>query len=145
MPTIQLLNIRCPSLNNIYRRKRNGKVYKSSPHRELERDVKSLLKDMELTYFDKENIKMSVIFLLKGKRNPDCDNLCKSLLDLLQGSIYKNDKQITELHLYKFINCDQDKILIEYDDIAQDNILTQIKNIIENSVQVGERLEDAPA
>lgn len=33
---------------------------------------------------------------------PDCDNICKNLLDSLNGVAYKDDKQIVEVHIKKF-------------------------------------------
>lgn len=32
---------------------------------------------------------------------PDCDNIAKTILDALNGIAYKDDSQITELHVYK--------------------------------------------
>lgn len=33
---------------------------------------------------------------------PDCDNICKNLLDSLNGVAYKDDKQIVDVHIKKF-------------------------------------------
>ena len=43
--------------------------------------------------------------LLNGHNNydkkPDCDNLAKIILDSLNGIAYKDDSQVTALHIYK--------------------------------------------
>ena len=43
--------------------------------------------------------------LLNGHNNydkkPDCDNLAKIVLDALNGIAYKDDSQVTSLHIYK--------------------------------------------
>ena len=42
---------------------------------------------------------MYVFFPSKAKS--DLDNVCKATLDSLTGVLWKDDKQITELHVYK--------------------------------------------
>lgn len=108
-----LKGIRPVSLNNIYRRKRNGKVYKTSPHRNLEEKVREMLKDSKIECLDCK-IKMSIRYELKGMRNIDLDNCSKSLLDILQGIIIDNDNKIFDLHLTKTLGCEENKIIIDY-------------------------------
>ena len=54
--------------------------------------------------------------LLEGERNydkkPDCDNLAKIILDSLNGIAYKDDSQVTELHIIKEYGI-QPKVIVE--------------------------------
>ena len=54
--------------------------------------------------------------LLRGHNNydkkPDCDNLAKIILDSLNGIAYKDDSQVTALHIYKEYGT-QPKVIVE--------------------------------
>ena len=48
--------------------------------------------------------------MLNGKactKKPDCDNLIKSILDSLNGVAYKDDSQVTDVHIKKRYNRDE--------------------------------------
>lgn len=51
---------------------------------------------------------------LDGKpmmQKPDCDNAAKAILDALNGLVYNDDKQVTELHVTKTYST-EDKIVV---------------------------------
>lgn len=58
--------------------------------------------------------------LLRGKHNydkkPDCDNLAKIVLDSLNGLAYRDDSQVTVLHIAKEYGT-QPKVIIELKEI----------------------------
>lgn len=58
--------------------------------------------------------------LLKGHHNydkkPDCDNLAKIILDALNGIAYKDDSQVTLLHIAKEYGT-QPKVIVELKEI----------------------------
>jgi Holliday junction resolvase RusA-like endonuclease len=65
-------------------------------------------------------IKLKIIFSIKGdKKNinlphqctPDIDNLLKTILDSLNGLIYKDDKQVYEIECKKIISCENNVYL----------------------------------
>jgi Holliday junction resolvase RusA-like endonuclease len=55
---------------------------------------------------------LDVTFEMSDKRSRDLDNLLKSLLDSLEGRVFKNDKDIFEINCRKFNNCDEFKTII---------------------------------
>lgn len=57
-------------------------------------------------------IEISCVFAFKGGKIGDIDNLCKTVLDGLQGACYFNDSQVKELSA-SIIVSDEDYILIE--------------------------------
>lgn len=46
-------------------------------------------------------IKVELQVYFKTKASSDIDNVCKAVLDSLTGVIWKDDRQIQELHAYK--------------------------------------------
>jgi Holliday junction resolvase RusA-like endonuclease len=119
---IILENMRATSVNNIYRRTRNGKVFKSSPHKNFCEGIKEFIKEKDIECCDKD-MKVSIEFYMKGKRRSDIDNMCKSLIDALQGVCWTNDNLITELNLKRFINQKENKILVGYEELCCPTII----------------------
>lgn len=44
------------------------------------------------------DVRITLAFLRTGARRADLDNLCKAVIDGLNGIAYDDDKQVTELH-----------------------------------------------
>ncbi len=116
MYSLVLNGFRATSVNNIYRRTRNGKVYKTSPHKKFCEKINEFAIDKDI-YCSEKELKIIIKFYLKGKRLIDLDNMLKSLIDSLQGICFLNDSQICELHLYRHIQQPENKIEIEYCDL----------------------------
>lgn len=56
---------------------------------------------------------MELTFRRKNKRRVDIDNLCKSIMDALQGIVYEDDKQVTGLAATVEYQCDEPGVDIE--------------------------------
>lgn len=84
-----------PLVNRYYRRGRNV-TYLSKEGREFKKAVAELL-DMNPTH---EPVKVSITVYRKRKVG-DVDGYAKACLDAMQGLVYDDDKQVTELHLYR--------------------------------------------
>ena len=52
------------------------------------------------------DVAVNVIFYFPNKIKRDIDSHLKALLDSMSGIVYKDDSQITELHVYKYIDKD---------------------------------------
>ena len=78
-----------------------------------------MLKDIDLKCYECP-IKVKIVYEMKGKRRIDLDNCSKSLLDILQGKIMKDDCQIFDLHLTKVLGCADDCIHVEWEDITDE-------------------------
>lgn len=73
-------------------------------------------------------LKVSLIFVFPMKKKarawkptkPDCDNLAKSVLDALNGLMFKDDSQVVELHVQKFHGSqfEQPRAMISIEDAA---------------------------
>ena len=85
------------SVNAMYRGRRfltkEGKATKEAMAWEIKSQIRSL-KPYE------GDIAMNVVFYVPNLRS-DLDNLLKAFLDSLTGLLYKDDSQITELHIFK--------------------------------------------
>lgn len=46
------------------------------------------------------NCRATVTFYFRGTNMGDIDNLCKPVLDVIKGSLIRDDSQIKELHAY---------------------------------------------
>lgn len=123
MHCIILNGFRATSVNNIYRRTRNGKVFKSSPHKKFCEKINEYVIDKDIYCCEKE-LKLEIKFYLKGKRLIDLDNMLKSLIDSLQGVCFKNDNQICSLHVERYINQLENKIDIQYYEIDEEQFKT---------------------
>lgn len=90
------------------------------PHREL------MLGCIEATIIavfpiPKSYPKYKTTCLICGRYNydkkPDCDNLAKIILDALNGIAYKDDSQVTSLHINKEYGT-QPKVIVELKEIS---------------------------
>jgi len=60
-----------------------------------------------------DDVTVNVMFHFKDKRKKDIDSHLKVILDSMSGIVYKDDSQITEMHVYKEIGCDETKTVIQ--------------------------------
>lgn len=96
------------SLNTMYRGRRF-----------LTKDGKSTKEAMQYEFssaWDKEviegDVALNVIFYFPDNRKRDCDSHLKALLDSMSGIVYKDDSQITELHVYKIVDKDNPRTIV---------------------------------
>lgn len=59
-----------------------------------------------------DEVTLNVIFYMQNKRT-DIDNLLKGLLDCMTGIVYQDDRQITELHVYKEVDKSNPRTIIQ--------------------------------
>lgn len=94
-----------PNLNSMYRTNRRHNVYKSTKAKEFTQFFASTYQqDVLLT----GNLRLDIAFYIK--RDTDIDAKLKCLLDAMNNVIYKDDIQITELNLKKFVVKDKQDI-----------------------------------
>lgn len=90
-----------PAINRMYKTTRNGGFYKTPEAKAwIDEAYYSLIPYRQSHEMVNQPVKLSVDFYFK--RDRDIDSSLKSLLDLLQGRIYRNDSQIIELCVRKF-------------------------------------------
>ena len=60
--------------------------------------------------------KKNTLLFTPYDKKPDCDNLAKSILDALNGLVYKDDKQITYLSIEKLYG-EENKIEVDLEEL----------------------------
>lgn len=99
-----------PSMNALYRHAGHV-VYKTELARTWEKDAGILLSTQW-----KEKCKEGAVMLVVDlflKRDRDIDNSLKVLLDLMQGKVYENDKQINHLTIRKLEDKSDPRVVIQ--------------------------------
>jgi len=81
---------------------RQGRVFLTKKFKDFEKSVKEYAKAQYKGDILTCNIKMEIWTMFRNKVRPDAFNIPKSIADALQGTVYKNDKQITEGQVYVF-------------------------------------------
>jgi crossover junction endodeoxyribonuclease RusA len=89
-----------PTLNTMYPTNKQGRRYTSKRGVDFKKDVANLMLVLKPRRFTGE-LKVELRFF-RPKKIGDVDNLAKGVLDALKGHCYADDKQIIELHLYRF-------------------------------------------
>jgi crossover junction endodeoxyribonuclease RusA len=91
-----------------------GRVYTPSKTKTFEKMVKyfALAKGYKGMIKAGDLCKVKIDAYVKGRKRPDLDNIIKSVLDGLQGVVYKNDNQVISIIAKIFINSGEDKTLI---------------------------------
>ena len=65
---------------------------------------------------EQKDIKLSVRFFFKDNRR-DVDGCLKALLDSISGIVWKDDRQITELHVFKLKDKEHPRVELELIDV----------------------------
>lgn len=90
-----------------------GRVILSEQGRAFKKEMAERLQSIDNIRLLTGPVRVSVCFTFKDKRRRDIDNFLKATLDSFTGVLYKDDSQITELHVYKVIGAKKDNIHIE--------------------------------
>ena len=124
--------------------KRGVGVYTPKEIVEYEARIKNLLLDAKLTPF-KGALKVRATFVCSRPQStpkrmpyrlpkvtrPDLDNLLKSLLDGMEGTVYKNDNQVVEIQAVKALASlgEEPHILVEISRIKKDEVDQVLQHI----------------
>lgn len=114
-----------PTVNNVWRHTFKGgfvRVYTTKEGKEFTRRLSQKVpKSLFLPYLG--DLRAVIHLTFPTKRKCDVDNYNKVVLDALNGKVYNDDSQITELHVYKSYEKNKPKteILIERLDKGDDN------------------------
>lgn len=106
-----------PPSANRYWRMVNGRVLVSEAARVYKQVVWALAhqQDMQLvTGSVAINIRV-----YRAQKTGDIDNYLKVLLDALKGLAYQDDKQIVEIHAYRFDDKDDPRVLVTINEVTQ--------------------------
>ena len=99
------------SVNASYRVSKN-RVYKSKKMREFQKQMTDVFENYKSLKMLEGRLLVDITFEMADKRHRDLDNMLKSLLDSLEGRVFKNDNQIFEINAKKINDCDEFKTII---------------------------------
>ena len=85
------------SVNQLYR----GRRFLTQRGIDTKRDYHLQAKQQYCGALLEGPIKVELIVYFRSKATSDIDNVCKATLDSLTGVLWKDDRQIVELHAYK--------------------------------------------
>lgn len=104
------------STSHIYKttcRNRFASVYLSAEGKAIKESFAKQLKQQWKEEPLKGDVRLSIVFFHGDNRKRDIDNFTKGLLDSMNGIIFTDDNQITELYLRKEIDKGNPHVTIE--------------------------------
>jgi crossover junction endodeoxyribonuclease RusA len=101
-----------PSSNRYWRIGNHGRLYRSDAAEEYMDDCGLLARQQKFGEPIEGNVAISMKFY-RARKSGDLDNRIKVLLDALQGIAYADDKQVTELHAYRFDDAKNPRVEVE--------------------------------
>lgn len=101
-----------PSANRYWRIGSHGRLYVSEDAQSYKDDVALLARQQGLREPLEGDVAVMFRFFRKRKSG-DLDNKLKVLIDALKGIAYADDKQITELHAYRFDDPSNPRVEVE--------------------------------
>jgi len=111
--TEHILTLPIPPSVNRYWVYGGGRV-RTSPEAKIYKQAIRLLVPQQLI---KGRVALNVSVFRPAKRG-DLDNYLKALLDSLEGVLYENDSQITEIHAFRYDDKDNPRVeLVAYEDL----------------------------
>lgn len=84
------------SINRLYKGRKILTDFGRETKEAYAKEIAMYYKQKDL--IEKDDVELSIIFYFSSKR-PDIDGCLKALLDSMQGIVYKNDRQISDLHV----------------------------------------------
>ena len=98
-----------PSSNRYWRKTRDGRVYVSDEAKAYKEEV-----GLKTNRYAKLNGDLAfTATFYRPRKSGDLDNRIKILLDSLQGTIFADDKQIVEIHAYRFDDKENPRVELE--------------------------------
>lgn len=104
-----------PTLNRMYPTSRAGRRYLSADGKAYKETVGKMMQIMKPQYFTGA-LKIKLI-LFRPQKQGDIDNFSKAALDALKGHCYADDRQIVELHLYRFDDKNNPRVEVEISEV----------------------------
>jgi crossover junction endodeoxyribonuclease RusA len=88
--------------------------YITTRGREYKQKIEDILTEYMLDKKIKtENIRVSLEFYFNNRRKNDIDNYAKPILDFMSNIVYVDDRQIIDLHLKKFYDKSNPRLIIK--------------------------------
>lgn len=101
-----------PCSTNAAYRVSKSRVYKSKKLKDFEKQVEAIFEKHQSFEMLEGHLTLDVVFEIADRRSRDLDNMLKSLLDSLEGKVFKNDRDIFEINCRKINNCNMFKTII---------------------------------
>jgi endodeoxyribonuclease rusA len=105
------------SVNNIWRKTKNGVTYKTEKARTFEKLTRIEVLNQYRGKISTGALKVKIELFFATKHKRDIDNYNKQILDSLTGYIWEDDSQIEKLEVIKNIGSNENKIEVEIEEI----------------------------
>lgn len=106
-----------PALNNMYPTNKQGGRYLSQRGKDFKKAVSDLFYFQKVPCFEKD---LAVkIELYRPKRIGDIDGYQKPIFDSLKGHCFVDDRQIVEMHIFRFDDAKNPRVEIEIREITK--------------------------
>ena len=106
-----------PSANRMWRKGKYGQLYKTPVAKVYHQEVGWIVRASGMSVLDGD-IVVTMRFY-RARKSGDLDNRIKLLLDSLQGVAYHDDKQVIELHAFRFDDKDNPRIEVEIENESE--------------------------
>lgn len=101
-----------PALNATYKSGRGGKFYKSKDSKTAQDAIRWEIRSQYRGKLIEHNVAVEIVFYWKDKRR-DIDSGLKSLLDALTGIVWKDDRQVIDLHVWKEVDKENPRVELD--------------------------------
>jgi Holliday junction resolvase RusA-like endonuclease len=103
------------SKDNCKIRNKRGYYFLPAKYKQYEEDIQKQFNKQRPVGFQmyQNAVSMRVWVYFEDNRCLDLQNAPKSIFDALNGLLYKDDKQVSELHIFKCFDKEQPRIVIE--------------------------------
>ncbi len=111
-----------PSTNDLYRSVVKGNrafPIKTARYREYEGEVRRLFAEQRKEPYAAGQLVAVTVHVYRPQRSGDLDGRLKSLLDVLQGVAYVDDKQVIEIHAFRHDDKVNPRVTVEVWDVAE--------------------------
>lgn len=90
-----------------------GKIFLSKIYRETKEAIQWEIKSQYKGEPQEGEVTLNIMFYYGDKRKRDIDAYLKILLDAMSGIVYADDSQINEMHLFKEVDVENPRTVIQ--------------------------------
>lgn len=91
-----------PSINNYYKRTRNGRLYIGPKGKQFRQDVYYLVLQADAQFRTRSSLSVIIEWIAPDERDRDIDNILKATFDALEyAQVFVNDSQIDLLRVIR--------------------------------------------
>lgn len=110
-----------PSVNHMWRRARNGRVYLSEEARTWREQARWYLRTAGVVQALDGPVAVTII-VFRPRRRGDIDNIAKAILDALNEVAYLDDGQVVQLSMTRYDDARNPRVLVRVNRVGADTM-----------------------